>query len=109
MVHTGPPQTRIPRHLEQPPLPVTPTLARMHRPPYMGTPWAESHIPILVHFHGHCNTVLGFGLIMDTYGEGDAKSLAPAGMERGKQGRRGKEKVSFREFGMPQARWVLLI
>lgn len=48
--------------------------------------------------------------MVDTYGEGDAKSLAPTGMER-EEKRVGEVlgRVSFREFGMPQGGWALLI
>lgn len=53
---------------------------------------------------------------MDTYREGDAKSLERAETEREENGIGGlKGKVSFREawgngeLGMPRCRWVLLI
>lgn len=73
-----------------------------------------SHIPATV--YRCCTTGQGSGLIMDTYREGDAKSLERAGTEREENGIGGlKGKVSFREawgngeLGMPRCRWVLLI
>lgn len=84
MVHTGPPQTGIPRHLEQS---LQPDHTYPHREAQASTGehlWAErapslSHIPTTVYFHRRCPTVLGSGSIVDTYREGDAKSLALLG------------------------------
>lgn len=91
MVHTGPPQTGTPRCLEQSP---QPDHTYPHREAQASTGehlWAErapslSHIPITVYFHRCYTTVLGSGLIVDTYREGDAKSLERAGTEREENG-----------------------
>lgn len=91
MVHTGPPQTGIPRHLEQPLLPGQTHPGRDTQASTQGAPWAErapsvSLIPTQVYFHRHCSTVLGSGLIVDTYGEEDTESRAHAGTKETEMG-----------------------